>query len=91
VPFSPPADVPAHLVGRIESAALDKAVGEAERHRRVVGPLPRLEPERTAPHHVVDRLELTRPRELERRAQRVADRKSSEAPNDSVANVHQSM
>lgn len=41
MPFRPPPRVPLQLVARIESAARDQALRQAESHRRAVRPLPR--------------------------------------------------
>ena len=69
----PPADVEAHLIDRIESVPLDKALGQAQGHRRIVGPLARPKAERPAADHIGDRLESPFRAKLEGRAKRVAD------------------
>src|SRR5947208_5167024 len=54
VAVAPPADVAHELVDRVEAAPLDQALGEAERHGRVVGPGPGGEVERTAADELGD-------------------------------------
>jgi hypothetical protein len=51
----------------------------------VIGPLTRGEPERSAPHHIDKRQLLVAPAELERGAERVADRKPDERADGTVA------
>src|SRR4051812_16454083 len=48
MPVAPPIDEPIQLVACVELTAFDKALGEAERHARVVRPLPGPQPERAA-------------------------------------------
>jgi hypothetical protein len=57
VAMLPPPAVGVELVGRVEPAADDQAVGQAQGHRGVVGPLAWFEVEGAAADQVVDRLE----------------------------------
>ena len=93
VPAAPPRDVAPELVGGVEVAGVEDRLGEAHRHRRVVGPRSRREPERPATDHVVDRRERARPAELEGGADGIADGQPDECadrpitcadPHDSV-------
>ena len=52
-----PSHVAVHLVLGVEPVAFHEAGRQAQRHGRVVGPLTRLEAERTAADHVGDRRE----------------------------------
>ena len=76
--MTPPADVALELIHGIEAAALDQALGEAERHRRVVGEGPGRELERAAADDVVDGGEGSGRAELERGAEGVADGEAEE-------------
>lgn len=67
-----PSQIPSQLIDGPEAFALDEALGQTERHRRVVRPSARTPPERPAAHHVGDGLECAWAPELEGRAQRVA-------------------
>ena len=73
MPLLPPAQVALALVQRHEATGLDQALGQAQRHGGVVGPLPRAQPEGAAADHVGDRREAARRLELERSAERIAD------------------
>lgn len=85
VPVAPPADVALELVERVEASAPDQALGEAERHRGVVGPLAGCEVERAAADDVVDRGEGGGAAELERRAECVAGGEAEEGAVVAVA------
>ena len=80
----PPADVATHLIGRIESPALDEALGQAQSHRRVVGPLARPKAERPAADHLGDWLEAPFRAEFEGRAERVTDGEPDEAADITI-------
>ena len=84
VALVPPPQVTAHLIGRVESAALDQALCQAQGHRRVVSPLARLQPERAAAGHVTDRLESTGPLELQRRAKRIPRRQPQQTTAETI-------
>src|SRR5262249_9172317 len=73
-----PTDVAAELIDRVEPAPLDEALGQAEGHRGVVGPLAGLEAERAAAADVVDRGEGPRGAKFQGRAERVAGGKPEE-------------
>jgi hypothetical protein len=47
-----PGDKPVHEVARVEVRVVEETVGERQRHRSVVGPPARLQPERPAADHV---------------------------------------
>src|SRR4051794_30202622 len=66
-----PANVTGELVDRVEPVHLEQALGEAERHRRIVGPLARLEVEGTAAEHVFDWRERAGRLEFEGGSERV--------------------
>ncbi len=68
-----PANVAPELVTKIP-AGFDDAFGKAQRHRRIVRPLPRLERERAASDQVSNRLEAPWNTELESRSERISDR-----------------
>src|SRR4051812_7522184 len=87
MPLAPPADVALELVDRVEAAPLDQALREAERHRRVVRPLTRLQAERPAADHVRQRLERARRAKLDRRADGVAGREAEQRAAVAVATV----
>jgi hypothetical protein len=74
--LSLPPHVAAHLVDHIETGARHQALRQAERHTRVIGPLPGLQAEGAASHHVFDRLERPRRLEFERGAEGVARSKA---------------
>ena len=88
VTLAPPPHVTLHLVARVESVALDEALGQAERHRGVVGPLPWLQSKRIAADHVGDGLERPRALELHRRADRIADGEAEERPAIALMPFH---
>ena len=83
-----PQHVAAQLVLEVELASVEQRLGEAQRHRGVVGPLARLQAERAAADHVVDRLEGARRAELERRADGVAAREAEQRADGAVERVH---
>ena len=58
--FLEPEHVSAHLVLGVELLALDETLGKAERHRSVVRPHPRSQPEWAAANYVVDWPEASR-------------------------------
>ena len=72
--ISVPSDVLFQLVHRIEAAPLYQALGKAQSHRSVVGPLSRFEAERATADHVVDGSKGARRHELEGGAEGVAHR-----------------
>jgi hypothetical protein len=78
VALAVPADVAPELVDGVEAAGLDQALGEAERHRGVVGPCANWQPVRPAAHHVGERCEGAGLLELDRRADGVADRQADQ-------------
>src|SRR5690606_7162935 len=73
-----PVYVALHLVARVEAAALEDALGEAERHGGIIRPLARGEAVGSAAAQVVERREAARPLELDGRAERVAGGESEE-------------
>ena len=80
-----PTHVSSELIDRIEFTAVEDRLGQAHRHRRVIGPRTRPEPERTTTDHVGDRRERTGRLELERGADGVADRQTNESTACAVA------
>lgn len=69
-----PAQVPLHLVARIEPVPLHQAGRQAQRHGRVVGPWPGLELKWPATYHAGEWREATARAEFYSRADRVAHR-----------------
>jgi hypothetical protein len=80
----PPGDEAVHQVGRIEAAAGGQAVGQGQRHAGVVGPLPRLKAERAAAGHLPVVGPAVAGAELERGAERVANREADQRPTRPV-------
>src|SRR5262245_58726775 len=78
MPFALPAEITTELIDRVKTVAFDKALGEAECHRRVVRPLPWLEIEWSAADDVGDRFKGAWRFELERRAECIAGRESDD-------------
>ena len=76
------------MIGGVEAVAFDEALGEAQRHRGVISPLPRLEREGPATVHIVDRLERAGRGELKGRAERISGRKPDERAAISFQQVH---
>ena len=72
----------------VERAGLDQRLGEAERHRRVVGPCAGGQRERAAADHVLDRLEGAGRLELDRRADRVAHGQAHQRSPEAIATHH---
>src|SRR5690606_24967129 len=79
-----PADVALHLVRGIEATALDQALGEAQRHRRVVGPVSCRQAEWSAAAHAGERLKCAGRHELDRGAQCVADGEAKKGAGGAV-------
>jgi hypothetical protein len=79
-----PGDVAAQRVGGVVAPLREQAVGEAERHRRVVGPRSGGEPERSAADDLRQRRERPARSELDRRPERVADGEAQERPPGAV-------
>ena len=69
-----------HQVPDIEQAAFQQRFREAEGHARIVGPFPGGEAERAPAHEVGNRWLCVPPGELERRAERVAQREPNQRP-----------
>ena len=85
------ADVTLQLIHRVEAAALDETLGEAEGHRRVVRPRASREIERAAAHDVGDGPKRAGAPELECRPERIAGGEAEEDPAvacDHVGNGH---
>ena len=76
IPLRKPPLVAVHHVKRVVAALRQQRIRDAQSHRRVIRPLPGLQQERAATHHVRNRLESSRPLELIRGAHRVADRQA---------------
>ncbi len=79
-----PPDVAAQLVGGVETADLDEALGQAERHGGVVGPGARRQPEGAAADQVREGVEGAGRAELHRGAQRVADGQADQRAADAL-------
>src|ERR1017187_9033457 len=88
MPLAPPADIACELIHRIETTTLDQALGEAERHRRVIGPLAGLKAERPTSNDVGNRLERSRRAKLQSCAERVASGQSQQTATVAVNGVH---
>jgi hypothetical protein len=80
MPLAPPAHEAVHLVGWVEATGLDQALGHAQGHGGVVGPLAGLESERSPADHVCNGFKGSWWIELQRRAQGVAYCKTQQAP-----------
>ena len=83
-----PSAVAFHLIARIKPVLLDKAGGQAQSHRGVVGPFTCSKAEGTSAHHVNQWLEGTSLKELHGRTHRVPHRKTQQAATISVEQVH---
>jgi len=88
VPFVEPALVAEHLIRRIKSAHLHEARGQAQRHRRVIGPFTRREVMRAAADHVRDRLESAPATELQGSTDGVSGGEPEQATSKSVPLGH---
>ena len=82
--FAIPADLAAHLIRVVHLAAFNDALGHAEGHRSIVRPLPGLESEPTAAHHVRDRGEGARRAEFERGADGAAPGEAEQSAGGAV-------
>ncbi len=82
--LAPPGDEAGHEVARVEAVPLDEALGQRQRHGRVVGPLPRLEVEGTAARHLGVVGLAVSGGELQGGAERVADGEAQEGAADAV-------
>src|SRR5262245_3167894 len=76
--FAIPANVSCRLVDRVEAGASDQALGQAQRHGRVVRPLARPEVEWPAPDNGCERLERPGQREFDRCAEGIPGRQSEQ-------------
>jgi hypothetical protein len=88
MPVAPPADVGFELVDRVEVLLRDETFCEAQRHRRVVGPLARLQVERPAADHVGERGERAGFFELQCGAESITRGESEQAPAVAVECGH---
>lgn len=79
-----PAQEAPHEVVRIEIGLMQQALGQAERHGGVVGPLSRFQPEGAAPDHVGDRREAAARQELDRGADRIPYGEAEETAKGAV-------
>ena len=68
----------------IKPVALHQAGCQAQRHGRIVGPLPRLEMERTSADHIRQRRETSVGTELNGRANRIPDGKAKKTTTKTV-------
>jgi hypothetical protein len=82
-----PAPVALELVDRVEAAPGQQRVGQAQRHRRVVGPRAGGQVERPAADHVGHRREGPGRLELDGGAERVADGQPEQGAAEAVAAV----
>jgi hypothetical protein len=85
----PPSAVPGELIHRIEAFALDQALGQAERHGGVIGPLTGLQAECPATHDVGDRAKRPGALELQRRPEGVTRGKTEEGITVPVNEMHE--
>ena len=85
IPVAVPADEPGELVEGIVSPGLRQASRDAQRHRRVVGPLPGREVEHPAARHAGDGREGVASLELDGGAQRITHREPEETTQQPVA------
>jgi len=76
VSFPVPAKVPFHLVDGVEAFPLDEAFRQAKRHGCVIGPLTGLQPKRTTPYDVAQRLKGTWSGELDGGAECISSGKT---------------
>ena len=88
VALAPPAVVALHLVFGIHAPAGDQALGQAEGHGRVVGPLARLQAEGAAAGHLRDGPEGAGGAELNGRPQGIADGEADETAAEAFRLVH---
>jgi hypothetical protein len=70
---------------RLESAALNEALGQAERHAGIIRPFTRLQAERPATDHRDERIGCTWRVEFERGAERVTARQTQESASIRIA------
>ena len=85
VALAKPLRVPTHLVLGVEALPFDQAGRQAQRHRRVIGPLAGFEAERPAADHVGQRLKGPARLELDGRADGVAHRQAEETTLKPIA------
>ena len=71
-----PASVTLQLIDEVEAPRFNSALGQAEGHRSVVGPLTRSEVEWAPTNHIVNFLEGARRAEFQSATERVAGRKA---------------
>ena len=84
VPVAIPADEPGQLVAGIVGLGLGQARCDAQRHRRVIGPLPGRQLEHPAAHHVGDGREGVAGLKLDSGPQGITHRQSQETAQKSV-------
>ena len=83
--MAPPVDEVSEKMARHDRSVLgDQGIGKTERHRGVVGPLPRIQAERATADHVRDRSERSWHSKLEGGADGVADREAEQCANRSI-------
>lgn len=87
VPLVSPAQEALGLVAQIEGAGLNEAAGQAQGHRGVVGPLPGLQAEASAPTHAGHSRQGVTWGELHRSPERVTKRQAEQGANKPVT-VH---
>jgi hypothetical protein len=73
-PASPPPAEPLHQIALIQVIAGKERIGQAECHCRVIGPLARFQPKRTAAYHVDYWLLRVAYRKFQRRSDCVSNR-----------------
>src|SRR5262249_43493154 len=88
VPVTVPPAVRFELVNRVEALLRDEALGEAQRHRRVVGPLAWLQVERPAADDIGERLERAGQFELQGGAEGIPGGEPEQAPAVAIERGH---
>src|SRR5215813_3837639 len=82
----PPVFKSPQKVALIKIVPILQAVGERERHCRVVGPFARFQSERSASNHVGERLVGIAGAKLQSRPNRVADSQPEQSPDRTIPN-----
>lgn len=87
MPIVLPPHVSRQLIDGVEASRFEQAFREAQSHRGVVRPLPRLEPEQPATYEVSDRFETPWRFKFHRGSDRISRGKSHHRPAKSIQEV----